>query len=68
MQSFMPLSKMNLSNILNVNDHIKLKIPTPENKSHINYSAMEPVVFEKLHDIKLSCTVFRVNILPIWLN
>ena len=60
-KSFKSLSKMNLSNILNVNDHLKLKIPTPENKSHINYSAMEPVLFEKLHNIKLSHSVFRVT-------
>ena len=53
---------MNLSNILNVNDHISIKsIPFPENKSHINCSAMEPVLFEKLHAIKLSHSVFRVN-------
>ena len=53
---------MNLSNILNVNDHISIKsIPIPKNKSQINYSAMEPVLFEKLHDIKLSCSAFRVT-------
>ena len=53
---------MNLSNILNVNDHIRIKsIPIPENKSHINYSAMEQVLFEKLHDIKLLHSVFRVT-------
>ena len=48
-------SNINLSNILNVIDHINTKsIPIHENKSHINYSAMEPVLFEKLHNIKLS--------------
>ena len=26
----------------------------------MNYSSMEPVLFEKLHNIKLSCPVFRV--------
>ena len=53
---------MNLSNILNVNDHICIKsIPITENKVHIHFSAMEPVLFEKLHDIKLSHSVFRVT-------
>ena len=55
-------SNMNFCNILNVNDHIHTKsIPIPENKSCINHSAMEPVLFEKLHNIKLSCSVFRVT-------
>ena len=46
---------MNLSNILNVNYHINTKsIPIPESKSHVNYLAVEPVLFEKLHNMKLS--------------
>ena len=61
-QGFKSSCNMNLSNILNVNDHISMKsIPTPENKSYINYSAMEPVLFERLHDIKLLHSVFRVT-------
>ena len=31
------------------------------NKFHINYSAIEPVQFEKLRNIKLSHSVFRVT-------
>ena len=27
----------------------------------MNYSSMEPVLFEKLHNIKLSCSIFRVT-------
>ena len=27
----------------------------------MNNSALEPVLFEKLHNIKLSCSVFRVT-------
>ena len=27
----------------------------------MNYSSMEPILFEKLHKIKLSCSVFRVS-------
>ena len=33
----------------------------PKNKSCINYSALDPLLFEKLHNIKLSCSVFRVT-------
>ena len=61
-QGFKSSSNMNLINILNVNDHISTKsIPIPENKSHINYSAMEPVLFEKPHNTKLSHAVFRIT-------
>ena len=28
----------------------------------MNYSSMEPVLFEKLHNTKLSCSSFRVTI------
>ena len=58
-QSFKPPNNKNISSILNINSHITNK-PTP--KFHLNYSSMEPVLFEKLHDIKLSCSVFRVTI------
>ena len=33
----------------------------PEGPTHINNSALEPVLFEKLHNIKLSQSVFRVT-------
>ena len=33
----------------------------PENQSHMRYSAQEPVLFEKLHNIKLSQSVFRIT-------
>ena len=53
---------MSLGNILIVNDHISIKsIPTPQNKSCINYSAMELVLPEKLHNIKLLHSVFKVT-------
>ena len=29
----------------------------------MNYLSLEPVLFEKLHNIKLSCSVFRVTTL-----
>ena len=61
-QCFKSSSNMNLSNVLNVYDHINIKsISIPENKSHINYSTMEPVLFEKVHDIKLTHSVFRAT-------
>ena len=34
----------------------------PEGPTHMNNSVLEPVLFEKLHNIKLSCSVFRVTI------
>ena len=53
---------MNISNILDLNDHINTKpIPKPENQSHMNYSSMEPVLFEKHHNIKLLSSVSRVT-------
>ena len=54
-QGFKPSSTINLSNILNVHDHINKKlIHIPKNKSQINYSAMQPVLSEKPYNIKLS--------------
>ena len=35
--------------------------PIPKNKYQVNYSAMEPVLFEKFHNIKLSKSVFRIT-------
>ena len=55
-------SNMNLSNMLHVNDYISTKsISIPENKPGINYSAMEPVLFESLYNIKLLHSVVRVT-------
>ena len=48
----------NISNTLNINSYITNKL-TP--KFYIYYSSMEPVLFEKLHNIKLSHSVFRVT-------
>ena len=46
---------MNISKLLDLNEHIKAKpMSKPENQSHMNYSALETVLFEKLHNIKLS--------------
>ena len=60
MQGLKSSSNMNLSNILNVNDHNNTKsIPIPKYKSHINYLAMETVLFEKLHNIKLSQSILE---------
>ena len=62
MQSFKSPSNKNVSNALNINSHITNK-PTPKfkNQAHMNYSSIEPILFEKLYNIKLSCSVFRVS-------
>ena len=39
-----------------LNQCLNSKGPTPENTSSLG-----PVLFEKLHNIKLSCSVFRVT-------
>ena len=53
---------MNIGNILDLNGHINAKpIPKSENQSCMNYSSLKPVLFEKLHNIKLSQSVFQVT-------
>ena len=62
MQGFKSSSNMNISNHLDLNGHIKAKlIPKSKNQSFMNYSSLEPVLFEKLHNIKLSQSVIRVT-------
>ena len=35
----------------------------------MNYSSMEPLLFKTVHNIKLSCSVFRVTtFLPVWFH
>ena len=53
-----PPSNNNISNTLKINSPNTNKL-TP--KFHMNYSSMEPGIFEKLHNIKLSHSVFRVT-------
>ena len=53
---------MNVSELLVLNGHIKMKLMSkPEGQTHMNNSALEPVLFEKLHNIKLSHSMFRVT-------
>ena len=53
---------MNVSQLLDLNGHIKTKLMSkPKNPSHMNFSVLEPVLFEKLHNIKLSNSVFTVT-------
>ena len=59
-QSFKPPSNNNINNTLNINSHIANKL-TP--KFHMNYSSLEQVLFEKLHNIELSCSIFKVTTL-----
>ena len=62
MQSFKSPSNKNISNTVNINSHITTKpIHKLKNQAHMNYSSMEPVLFAKLHNIQLSCLVFRVT-------
>ena len=62
MQGFDALNKMNVSELLDLNGHIKTKpMSKPQSPSYMNYSALEPVLFEKLHNIKLSNSVFSVT-------
>ena len=53
---------MNVSECLDLNGYIKTKpMSKLEGPTCMNNSALEPVLFEKLHNIKLSCSVFRVT-------
>ena len=52
-QSFTFPSNMNISNILDPNGDINAKpIPKSKNQSSMTYSSLEPVLFEKLYNIK----------------
>ena len=54
-QGFKPPSNMNISNILDLNGHITATpMPKSKKQSHVNYLSLEPVLFEKLHNIKFS--------------
>ena len=62
MQASKSPSNINISNTLNINGHITIKlIPKHVNQVHMNYLSMEPVLFKKMHNIKLSPLVFRVT-------
>ena len=53
---------MTISNILDLKGHMNAKlIPKSEIQSYMNYLSLEPVLFEKLHNIKLAQSVFRVT-------
>ena len=61
-QGFKAPSNMNVSELLDLHGHIKTKpMSKAKNPSCMNYSALEPVLFEKPHNSKLSCLVFRVT-------
>ena len=54
-QGFKSPGNKNISELLDLNGHIKAKLTSKsENQSYMNYSALEPELFEKLHNIKLS--------------
>ena len=53
---------MNISELPDLNGHINMKLMSkPEGPTHMNNYALEPVLFEKLHNIKLLHSVFRVT-------
>ena len=61
-QGFKVPSTMNVSELLDLNGHIKTKpMYNPKDPTCMNNSALELVSFEKLHNIKLSCQVFTVT-------
>ena len=55
-------SNMSISKLLSLNSNIKVKLMSKsKNQPHMNYSALDPVLFEKLYNIKLSQSVVRVS-------
>ena len=58
MQSCELPGNKNISNNIHINGHITNKLSPA---FHMNYSSMELVLFEKLHNIKSSRSVFRVT-------
>ena len=58
-QCFKFLSNKSVSNSIHINGH---NTNAPPLTFHMNYSSMELVLFEKLPDIKLSRSVFRITI------
>ena len=53
---------MNVTKLLNLNGHINTNpMFKPEGPMHMKNPALESVLFEKLHNIKLSHSVFRVT-------
>ena len=58
---FKASSTMIVTELLHLNGHIKMNpMFEPKCPMHMNNSALEPVLFEKVHNIKLSHSVFRV--------
>ena len=68
-QGFKAPNTMNVSELLGLNGNIKMKpVSKPEGPACMNKSALEPVLFEKLHNIKLSHSVFRVTtVFPVFI-
>ena len=53
---------MNVSELLDLYGYIKTKMMSkPENVSCVNYSALEQVLYQKVNNVKLLCSVFRVT-------
>ena len=55
---------MNSTNLLDLIDHINMNLMfKPEGPTCMNNSVPETILFEKLHNIKLSHSMFRVTTL-----
>ena len=60
-EGFKAPSTMNVNELLDFNHHIKTKpMSKPESPTHMNNSALEPVLFEKPQNIKLSHSVLEL--------
>ena len=65
-QGLKSLHNMNISELLDLYGHIKAKpMYKSKDQSHVIYSSLEPVLFEKPNNIKLSQSVFHYPVLPI---
>ena len=69
-QGFKSPSNMNSGELLDLNGHIKAKLMfKSENLSCMNYLALEPVLFERPHNIIIKLNeLFPWNIQNIWLK
>ena len=52
---------MNITELLDLNGHINMKpMIEPEGPTHMKNSVLEPVLFEELHNTKLSHSYYKV--------
>ena len=62
LHGFKASSTKDVTELLDLNGHINTNFMfKPKDLKHMNNSALESVLFEKLHNIKLSHSVFRIT-------